>query len=91
MQNRPPTIGEYLLRKLESYGIKHIFGIPGDYVLRFYKLIEQSPIQHVGMTREDAAWLRSGCLRTHKRDGCCLCYLLCRRVVNSECRRRCLC
>ena len=55
MQNRPPTIGEYLLRKLESYGIEHIFGIPGDYVLRFYDLIEQSPIQHVGMTREDAA------------------------------------
>ena len=55
MQNRPPSIGEYLLRKLESYGIEHIFGIPGDYVLRFYHLIEQSPIQHVGMTREDAA------------------------------------
>lgn len=55
MQNRPPTIGEYLLRKLESYGIEHIFGIPGDYVLRFYNLIEQSAIQHVGMTREDAA------------------------------------
>ena len=55
MHNRPPSIGEYLLRKLESYGIEHIFGIPGDYVLRFYNLIEQSPIQHVGMTREDAA------------------------------------
>ena len=55
MQNRPPTIGEYLLSKLENYGIEHIFGIPGDYVLRFYNLIEQSPIQHVGMTREDAA------------------------------------
>ncbi len=55
MYNRPPTIGEYLLRKLESYGIEHIFGIPGDYVLRFYNLIEESSIQHVGMTREDAA------------------------------------
>ena len=55
MYNRPPTIGEYLLRKLESYDIEHIFGVPGDYVLRFYNLIEQSPIQHIGMTREDAA------------------------------------
>lgn len=55
MRNRPPTIGEYLLNKLESYNIKHIFGIPGDYVLRFYKLIEESSIQHIGMTREDAA------------------------------------
>ena len=41
MFNRPPTIGEYLLRKLESYDIGHIFGIPGDYVLRFYDLIEK--------------------------------------------------
>ncbi len=55
MYNRPPTIGEYLLRKLENYDIEHIFGVPGDYVLRFYNLIEQSPIQHIGMTREDAA------------------------------------
>ena len=23
MQNRPPTIGEYLLRKLENYGVAH--------------------------------------------------------------------
>ena len=55
MHNRPPTIGEYLLRKLHHYDIEHIFGIPGDYVLRFYHLIEQSPIQHIGVTREDAA------------------------------------
>jgi len=51
----PLTIGEYLLVKLQEYNIKHIFGIPGDYVLRFYSLIEQSPIQNIGMTREDAA------------------------------------
>ena len=55
MYHRSPTIGEYLLRKLQSYDIEHIFGIPGDYVLRFYHLIEQSSIQHIGMTREDAA------------------------------------
>ena len=29
MYNRPPTIGEYLLRKLEGYDIEHIFGVPG--------------------------------------------------------------
>jgi indolepyruvate decarboxylase len=51
----PMTIGEYLLKKLQDYNIKYIFGIPGDYVLRFYHLIEKSPIKHIGMTREDAA------------------------------------
>ena len=49
MQNKPPTIGEYLLKKLQNYDIEHIFGIPGDYVLRFYNLIEQSSIQHIGI------------------------------------------
>jgi indolepyruvate decarboxylase len=36
-------------------GVRHIFGIPGDYVLGFYKLMEASPIRHVGTTREDCA------------------------------------
>ena len=38
MQNRQPTIGEYLLRILESYEVHHIFGIPGDYVAQFFGL-----------------------------------------------------
>ena len=75
MQNRPPTIGEYLLRKLENYGIEHIFGIPGDYVLRFYKLIEQSSIQHVGMTREDAAgYAADAYARTRGMGAVCVTY-----------------
>ena len=75
MHNRPPTIGEYLLRKLEGYGIEHIFGIPGDYVLRFYKLIEQSSIQHVGMTREDAAgYAADAYARTRGMGAVCVTY-----------------
>ncbi len=30
------SIGEYLIRRLQDYGIRHVFGIPGDYVLTFY-------------------------------------------------------
>ncbi|MDE0315148.1 MAG: thiamine pyrophosphate-binding protein [Candidatus Poribacteria bacterium] len=55
MQNKHPTIGNYLLRKLKSYGIDHIFGIPGDYVVQFFDMIERSPIQHIGTTREETA------------------------------------
>jgi len=50
-----PTIGEYLLDKLYAAGVAHIFGVPGDYVLKFYDQIVKSPIQHVGTTREDTA------------------------------------
>ena len=55
MQNEQSTIGEYLLKKLRDYGVDHIFGIPGDYVVQFFDLIEKGPIQHIGTTREDTA------------------------------------
>lgn len=50
-----PTIGSAVVERLHRLGIRHIFGIPGDYVLTLYKLIENSPIQHIGTTREDCA------------------------------------
>jgi len=53
--NSSHTIGSLLLDRLYQLGLKHIFGIPGDYVLTLFKLIEESPIQHIGTTREDCA------------------------------------
>lgn len=50
-----PTIGSAVLDRLHHLGVRHIFGIPGDYVLSLYQLIEASPIKHVGTTREDCA------------------------------------
>lgn len=49
------SIGGYLIRRLQDYGIRDVFGIPGDYVLAFYNLLEASPINVVGCTREDCA------------------------------------
>ena len=49
------TIGEYLIERLQAHGLKHVFGVPGDYVLGLYDMLEASPIQVVGTTREDAA------------------------------------
>ncbi|HET6676476.1 MAG TPA: thiamine pyrophosphate-binding protein [Nitrospiraceae bacterium] len=49
------TIGTAVLERLHQLGVRHIFGVPGDYVLNLYKLIETSPITHVGTTREDCA------------------------------------
>lgn len=49
------TIGDYLLKRLYRAGVKHIFGVPGDYVLGFYDQMMRSPVQHVGTTREDSA------------------------------------
>lgn len=49
------SIGQYLIKRLQDYGVRDVFGIPGDYVLAFYGLLEKSPINVVGCTREDCA------------------------------------
>ena len=49
------SIGQYLIRRLSDYGIKHVFGLPGDYVLSFYSMLEHSPLDLVNCTREDCA------------------------------------
>ena len=52
---RIPTIGSAVIDRLHQLGVRHIFGIPGDYVLSLCQLIDASPIQYVGTTREDCA------------------------------------
>ena len=49
------SIGQYLIHRLQDYGVGAVFGIPGDYVLSFYSMLEQSPLEVVGCTREDNA------------------------------------
>lgn len=49
------TIGQYLLDRLLKLGVRHIFGVPGDYVLRFNKLIEEHEIKFINTTRENTA------------------------------------
>src|SRR3954447_26356635 len=48
-----PTVGQYLIDRLHALGVEHVFGIPGDYVLTLYKMLEASPMKLVGVTRED--------------------------------------
>lgn len=75
MQNKQPTIGDYLLKKLQNYGIDYIFGIPGDYVVQFFDMIEQSPIQHIGTTREETAGFAADAYaRTNGMGAACVTY-----------------
>jgi TPP-dependent 2-oxoacid decarboxylase len=53
MARMQPTIGAYLLQRLHAAGIEHVFGVPGDYVLRLHDALVRSPLRHVGTTRED--------------------------------------
>ncbi|MBX7165434.1 MAG: alpha-keto acid decarboxylase family protein [Pirellulales bacterium] len=49
------SIGDYLIRRLQDYGIRDVFGIPGDYVLSFYSMLSNSPIRVIGCCKEDHA------------------------------------
>jgi indolepyruvate decarboxylase len=53
--SRSLSIGRYLLDQLHRHGVDHIFGVPGDYALGFFRLIEASPLRRIGTTREDSA------------------------------------
>ena len=69
------TIGTLLLDRLYKLGLHHIFGIPGDYVLTLYKLIEESPIRHIGTSREDCAGFAADAYaRVHGIGGACVTY-----------------
>jgi TPP-dependent 2-oxoacid decarboxylase len=69
------TIGTLLLDRLYKLGLHHIFGIPGDYVLTLFKLIEESPIRHIGTTREDCAGFAADAYaRIHGIGGACVTY-----------------
>jgi indolepyruvate decarboxylase len=49
------TLAASLLQALKDYGAREIFGIPGDFVLPFYKVIEESKIlPHFTLSHEPA-------------------------------------
>ncbi|MCA9157860.1 MAG: alpha-keto acid decarboxylase family protein [Planctomycetales bacterium] len=78
-QERPrdgkTSIGQYLIHRLQDYGIGAVFGIPGDYVLAFYGMLEHSPLDVVGCTREDSAGFAADAYaRLHGMGALCVTY-----------------
>lgn len=49
------TIGQHLIERLEQTSLRHIFGIPGDYVLGLYDLLVASRIEVIGTCTEIVA------------------------------------
>lgn len=69
------TIGSYLIQRLQDYGVGTMFGIPGDFVLQFYGMLEESPMEVVGMTREDCAgYAADGYARVNGIGAVCVTY-----------------
>jgi indolepyruvate decarboxylase len=69
------SIGEYLISRLQDYGIGHVFGIPGDYILQFYSMLDRSPLEVVTTTREDCAGFAADAYaRVHGMGAVCVTY-----------------
>jgi indolepyruvate decarboxylase len=52
---RALCVGDYLVSRLEKAGLKHVFGIPGDYVLGLFELLRKSSLSTVGTCTEIGA------------------------------------
>jgi TPP-dependent 2-oxoacid decarboxylase len=50
------AVADYLIRRLHNYGIRHVFGVPGDYVLSFFdKLVNTKGIHVINTCDEQGA------------------------------------
>lgn len=49
------TVSGYLIRRLIDLGVGHVFGVPGDYILDFYRQLEESPLQLINTCDEQGA------------------------------------
>ncbi len=49
------TIGDYLIQRLYANGVRHVFGVPGDYALSFFHELESSDLQVINTCDEQGA------------------------------------
>lgn len=50
-----PPVGQYLIDRLQSYGVRHVFGVPGDYVLGFFEMLDKSDLKVINTCDEQGA------------------------------------
>jgi len=69
------TVGKYLIKRLEQVGITHIFGVPGDYSLKFFDLLEESSIEVIGTCNElNAGYIADAYARLNGVGAVCVTY-----------------
>jgi indolepyruvate decarboxylase len=63
--NRRMTVGDFLLRRLEEAGVRHLFGVPGDFNLELLQQLQDAgKLQWVGTCNEmNAAYAADGYAR----------------------------
>lgn len=46
------TLGQFIFDEIHARGVRHAFGIPGDFALPTFRWLEKSPIELITMTHE---------------------------------------
>ena len=67
MAQKQFTVADYLAQRLYEIGVRHLFSIPGDYIVPFLQRIDDiGKIQRIGNTNEmEAGYAADGYARTH--------------------------
>lgn len=70
------TIGDYLISQLANYGVKQMFGVPGDYILSFLDLVEDNKnVEWIGCCNElNASYAADGYGRINGMGALCVTY-----------------
>lgn len=67
------NVAEKLVQILEENDIEHVFGLPGEQILAFYKALDKSSIKHVLLRHEQAAAHAADAYsRSSKKLGVCI-------------------
>ena len=70
----------YLIQRLYDLGVRHIFGVPGDFVLGFYhELIQSNKLKVINTCDEQGAGFAADAY-ARLMDWGCMRHLLCRRI-----------
>jgi indolepyruvate decarboxylase len=69
------TVAEYLSQRLSDLGVKHIFGVPGDYVLGLMDVLLKSPLELICTCNElNAGYAADGYARLNGLGAVCITY-----------------
>ncbi len=72
MEASTPTVGEVLIKLLEQYDVKDVFGIPGVHTIELYRGLADSSIRHHTPRHEQAAgFMADGYARISCKPGVC--------------------
>ena len=72
----PTTISDYLIQRLHAHGVRHVFGIPGDYCVAFYNVMQQSGLVEPINTADEqgAGYAADVYARVRGLGACCFTY-----------------